>query len=146
MQPASYFPGCFASSMPSSSSSKTSTEFGGNLGGYPLAAFPHLHPDLSGFGYLKANVRAFNAAAAATPHLLLTDLVMPKVSGRELAACLKEQKNHVKVLFMSGYSDDIVLQHRLTERNVLLLQKPFTSEALLDKVREALSAEPVGGS
>ena len=50
------------------------------------------------------------------------------------------------MLFMSGYSDDIVLQHRLTERNVLLLQKPFTSEALLDKVREALSAEPVADS
>lgn len=41
---------------------------------YPLAAFPHLHPELSGYGYLKANVRAFNTAAAATPHLLLTDL------------------------------------------------------------------------
>jgi hypothetical protein len=49
---------------------------------YPLAAFPHLRPELSGYGYLRANVQAFNGAAAKTPHLLLTDL--------DLAACAPE--------------------------------------------------------
>jgi hypothetical protein len=49
---------------------------------YPLAALPHLHPELSGFGYLRANVQAFNNAAAGTPHLLLTDL--------DVAACAPE--------------------------------------------------------
>jgi len=46
---------------------------------YPLPALPHLHPELSGYGYLRANVQAFNNAAAETPHLLLTDL--------DVAAC-----------------------------------------------------------
>jgi hypothetical protein len=46
---------------------------------YPLPAFPHLRPELSGYGYLRTNVRAFNMAAAQTPHLLLTDL--------DIAAC-----------------------------------------------------------
>jgi PAS domain S-box-containing protein len=78
--------------------------------------------------------------------LLLTDVVLPKMGGRAIAEEITRLCPGIRVLFMSGYSDDIVLQHRLTERNVLLLQKPFTSEALLDKVREALSAEPVGGS
>jgi len=41
---------------------------------YPLPALPHLHPELSGYGYLRANAQAFNKAAAGTPHLLLTDL------------------------------------------------------------------------
>jgi hypothetical protein len=49
---------------------------------YPLAALPHLHPELSGYGYLKANARAFNSAAATTPHFVLTDL--------DVAACAPE--------------------------------------------------------
>jgi hypothetical protein len=49
---------------------------------YPLAALPHLRPELSGFGHLRANVQAFNHAAAQTPHLLLTDL--------DVAACAPE--------------------------------------------------------
>ncbi len=49
---------------------------------YPLPSFPHARPELSGYGYLRANVRAFNRAAAQTPHLLLTDL--------DVAACAPE--------------------------------------------------------
>jgi hypothetical protein len=49
---------------------------------YPLPGLPHLHPGLSGYGYLKANVQAFNNAAAENPHLLLTDL--------DVAACAPE--------------------------------------------------------
>jgi len=52
---------------------------------YPLPTLPHLQPKLSGYGYLKANVQAFNVAAAATPHLLLTDL--------DVAACAPELIN-----------------------------------------------------
>jgi two-component system cell cycle sensor histidine kinase/response regulator CckA len=78
--------------------------------------------------------------------LLLTDVVLPKMGGRAIAEEITRRCPGIRVLFMSGYSDDIVLQHRLTERNVLLIQKPFTSEALLEKVREALSADPVATS
>lgn len=52
---------------------------------YPLPTLPHLHPELSGYGYLKANVQAFNNAAAVTPHLLMTDL--------DVAACAPELIN-----------------------------------------------------
>jgi PAS domain S-box-containing protein len=73
-------------------------------------------------------------------HLLITDVVLPKVGGRELADEITRRRPGTSVLFMSGYSDDVVLHHRLTERNVRLLQKPFTSDALVEKVRDALSA------
>jgi DNA-binding NarL/FixJ family response regulator len=76
-------------------------------------------------------------------HLLLTDVVLPKIGGRELAEAVTKKRPDIRVLFMSGYSDDAVLQHRLTEKHALLLQKPFTSRALAEKVRSALAAVPV---
>jgi signal transduction histidine kinase len=72
--------------------------------------------------------------------LLITDVVLPRIGGRALADEVTRRRSGVSVLFMSGYSDDIVLHHRLTERNVRLLQKPFTSDALLEKVRDALAS------
>jgi PAS domain S-box-containing protein len=76
-------------------------------------------------------------------HLLLTDVVLPKIGGRELAEAVTKKRPDIRVLFMSGYSVDAVLQHRLTEKHALLLQKPFTSRALAEKVRSALAAVPV---
>ena len=71
--------------------------------------------------------------------LLLTDVVMPKVGGRELADLLTERRPDVRRLYMSGYTDDVVLQHRIEDSEDLFLQKPFTIEDVLEKVREALN-------
>jgi PAS domain S-box-containing protein len=70
--------------------------------------------------------------------LLLTDVVLPRMGGGELAEQASKMRPGIRVLFTSGYSADTVLQRRLLERDVVLLQKPFTTESLAGKVREAL--------
>jgi signal transduction histidine kinase/CheY-like chemotaxis protein len=73
-------------------------------------------------------------------HLMLTDVVLPGMGGRELAERVCVLRPEIKVLFASGYTDDVILQHRLVERDVKLVQKPFTATTLSTKVREALDA------
>ena len=70
--------------------------------------------------------------------LLLTDVVMPEMNGRELADEVMRQREGIKVLFMSGYTDDAVFRHGLLYKDVAFLQKPFTPDALVRKVREVL--------
>ncbi|HEX7669145.1 MAG TPA: PAS domain S-box protein, partial [Polyangiaceae bacterium] len=70
--------------------------------------------------------------------LVLTDVVMPEMSGREVARRLTEAGQVARVLFMSGYTDDTILQHGVLETGVAFLQKPFTPSALGRKVREVL--------
>jgi two-component system cell cycle sensor histidine kinase/response regulator CckA len=70
--------------------------------------------------------------------LVLTDVVLPGMGGRALAERIAEQRPGMRILFMSGYSDDMVLKHRLLGVKVALLQKPFTAEALAEKVRDIL--------
>jgi two-component system, cell cycle sensor histidine kinase and response regulator CckA len=71
-------------------------------------------------------------------HLLLTDVVMPGISGPELETKLKAQRPAIKVLFMSGYTDEAIVQHGVLNENVDFIQKPFTAISLLKKIREVL--------
>jgi CheY-like chemotaxis protein len=71
-------------------------------------------------------------------HLLLTDIVMPGIGGRELAKRLVNLQPEVKVVFMSGYTNDLVDEHGILDRDMVLLEKPFTLHALLSKVYKSL--------
>jgi two-component system cell cycle sensor histidine kinase/response regulator CckA len=71
-------------------------------------------------------------------HLLLTDVVMPAMGGRELARRLLERRPYVRVLFTSGHIDDAIVRHDVIESAVAFIQKPFTPANLLRKVREVL--------
>ena len=70
--------------------------------------------------------------------LVLTDVVMPEMSGREVERRLAEAGHAARVLFMSGYTDDAILQHGVLETGIAFLQKPFTPDTLGRKVREVL--------
>jgi two-component system cell cycle sensor histidine kinase/response regulator CckA len=70
--------------------------------------------------------------------LLLTDVIMPKMSGRELAERLRAKSPGLKVVFMSGYTDDILAREGVVFDNTILVHKPFTLEALMRKLRQAL--------
>ncbi|HWZ87284.1 MAG TPA: ATP-binding protein, partial [Polyangiaceae bacterium] len=71
-------------------------------------------------------------------HLLITDVVMPNMSGRELAEHMLSLRPELKVLFMSGYTDDAVLRHGVVAPGSAFLQKPFALEDLLQRVRALL--------
>ena len=78
--------------------------------------------------------------ASAKPHLLLTDVVMPGLSGPNLAARLIQLNPHLRVLYMSGYTDDAGSVHGNFWAGIPLLQKPFTPAALAERVRLALDS------
>jgi len=73
-------------------------------------------------------------------HLLLTDVVMPKMSGPDLVQRLRTWRPNMKVLYMSGYTQDVVLRQGILENELAYLQKPFSMETLGFKIRDMLNS------
>ena len=74
-------------------------------------------------------------------HLLLTDVIMPGMSGRVLAEAVAASRAGIKLLYMSGYTDALVTQHGILNPGTQLLEKPFTRDSLLSRVRSVLDGE-----
>jgi two-component system, cell cycle sensor histidine kinase and response regulator CckA len=73
--------------------------------------------------------------------MMLTDVVLPGASGREVARQLAAARPQLRVLYMSGYTDDVIVQHGVLEPGLAFLQKPFTADTLARGIREVLTAD-----
>ncbi|HKV60846.1 MAG TPA: response regulator [Candidatus Acidoferrum sp.] len=82
---------------------------------------------------------AFAAQHTGPIHLLLTDVVMPGISGREIATQISAERPEMKVIFVSGYTPNAIVHHGILDEDLNFLQKPFTAVTLTNKVREVLN-------
>jgi CheY-like chemotaxis protein len=73
-------------------------------------------------------------------HLVLTDVVMPEMSGKALVSQIEAARPGIKTLYISGYTDDAIVHHGILESNVAFLQKPFSKDGLARKVREVIDS------
>jgi two-component system, cell cycle sensor histidine kinase and response regulator CckA len=101
--------------------------------------------ELQGYKVIEAEsgVRAIAASKsyAGQIHMLVTDMIMPGLSGREVAEAVRATRPGIQVLYMSGYLDDAVARHGIETSNASFMQKPFTPLSLARKVREILDYE-----
>ncbi|RLC20096.1 MAG: response regulator [Deltaproteobacteria bacterium] len=99
---------------------------------------------LKGYGYRVLTARdgreAMRVAAEHNGpiHLLLTDVIMPEMDGRELANRLREKRPDLRALFMSGYTGNMISHRNILDGDVAFIQKPFAREVLAVKVRKVL--------
>ena len=102
---------------------------------------------LEHFGYkvLAANTPGQALALAeryeGPIHLLITDVVMPEMNGKEFMERIAKVRPHIKVLFMSGYTGNVIAHQGILEDNVHFLQKPFSVNCLAGKAREMLDQQ-----
>jgi CheY-like chemotaxis protein len=98
-----------------------------------------------GYSVLEASdgIQALDIASAhpGAIQLLITDVVMPRLSGRELASQVATARRNLKVLYISGYTDDSIFRHGVLEGGMEFLQKPFNLRTLAQKIREILDGE-----
>jgi CheY-like chemotaxis protein len=80
-------------------------------------------------------------AYPGTIHLLVTDVIMQGVNGVQLAEALLQHRPHIKVIFVSGYTDDAIIQQDVVDKKMALLQKPLTPVLLTNKIREMLGQD-----
>jgi PAS domain S-box-containing protein len=104
---------------------------------------------LQGMGYAVIAVGSAEDALrvaterAAEIRVLLTDVVMPDMNGKDLATLVSARYPHIAVVFMSGYTADVIAEQGILNEGVLFLQKPFSKEALAFKISEALETSPI---
>jgi len=102
---------------------------------------------LERFGYNVIAARTPREAVALTGqyegpiHLLATDVVIPEMNGKELMERIEKLRPHIKVLFMSGYTGNVVVHHGILEDDVHFLQKPFSVDSLASTVRDVLDQQ-----
>ncbi|UCC73783.1 MAG: PAS domain S-box protein [Gemmatimonadota bacterium] len=100
---------------------------------------------LEGNGYNVIETRSAGEAVllaeeyASTIDFLITDLIMPETSGRDLAQTISALRPGIKVLYMSGYSDNAVQRHGMVSSDMEFIAKPFTQDKLLEKIRQVLA-------
>lgn len=106
---------------------------------------------LSAYGYTVIEAADGQSALGliqenqASIHLLITDVVMPRMSGRQLADQMPSTHPGIKVLYMSGYTDDAIVHHGIVDADIEFIQKPFTPAALAQKVRDVLDTPVSSG-
>ena len=102
--------------------------------------------EMSGYEVLEARHGAEALQISSRHHgpilLMVTDVVMPEMSGRELAQRLAPLRPDMRVLYMSGYTDDAIVKHGVLDAGIAFIAKPFTPDALAAKVREVLDSAP----
>jgi PAS domain S-box-containing protein len=95
----------------------------------------------AGYKVIEATsaTQALELLGRESVHLVLTDVVMPQMSGQQLAQRIKENSSNTRILFMSGYTENAIVHHGVLDAGVDLLPKPFGSRDLLRRIREVLS-------